>query len=501
MLDYMKKGIILVIFLLLCSCLFARSYEFETPVYLVSIDVHGTVSRRTELYSFRYENNIMTVVSDYSSSEGASRRKILAEYKIKEIREEGKNLICFIGTNSEIVGSVRKARRAGSRYFEYLDPNKESLVRIQVSRLDDSFIENYNSLKNSLKTSEIANIDSDNLSTSKNGGIESIFSNIGTQVLYPLLDYLYTMPFWVYIIIAFFVILIFNLLEAMMEKNDKLTYTLSIILSVPFLIVWILALIDWEEDFFSDDFYLMFFFLWGFITLIEITRRNLRKQWCRNIISCIVEVPLLFMIFWNIFLMWENIPDLFGWVNAKDTFWSMILYCILIIVGYFVIALVWNKVFMTWFMPGGSHWSLMLIETEFFMAVYRASLYAINGLTGFTYVLGIFILLCGILFMWGISMISLGSERCPRCHRIGSDYLGDADGGYEDSVSYKWYTKSWSSEKEVEQLDRIEETRHITNYYHKCPYCETEWQTSSSHIVDREITPVKQRITTWEKRW
>lgn len=498
----MKKRIILVLFLLLCSCLFARGYEFETLVDIVSIDkVHGSVLRRTELYSFRYENNIMTVVSEDSSSEGASSRKILAEYKIKEIREEGKNLICFIGTNSEIVGSVRKARRAGSRYFEYLDPKKESLVRIPVSRLDDSFIENYNNLKNSLKTSEIANSDSDNLSASKSGGIESIFSNIGIQVFYPFLDYLYTMPFWVYIIIAFFVILIFYLLEAMMEKNDKLTYILSIILSVPFLIVWILALIDREEDFLTDDFYLMFFFLWGFITLIEITRRNLRKQWMRNIISLIVEVPFLYMIFWNIFLMWENIPDLFGWVNANDTFLSMILYCILIIVGYFVIALVWNKVFMTWFMPGGSKWSLVLLETEFFMAVYRASLYVINGLTGFTYILGIFILFCGILIVWVVSEASLGAERCPRCHRINAEHLGASDGGYENKVSYEWHNESSSSDQEIEQLDKIEETRRITIYHHKCRDCGEQWETSSSYVIARERIPVKRHITTWERDW
>lgn len=318
------------------------------------------------------------------------------------------------------------------------------------------------------------------------------------QIAKQICDCMYFLPYWVYILIAVAVILTFYGLSKLMEERHQiLSYTLSILLSIPFFIIWLVCI----EALPFLNLWIILLYLWCFITLIEVTRRNLRKQWCRNIISCIVEVPLLFIVFWNIFLIWENTPNLFEWVNAEDTFWSMIWHCALIIAGYVVITWVWNKFVITWLMPGGSKWSLMLFEAEFFLAVYWTSLDVIDGLYGFNYCLGIIILFFGALFMWGISVATLGSERCPRCHRVGSDYMGDADGGYENSVSYQWYTKSSSSEKEVKQLDRIEETRHVTIYYHKCPYCETEWQTSSSRLVNREITPVKQRITTWENRW
>jgi len=292
-----------------------------------------------------------------------------------------------------------------------------------------------------------------------------------------------------------FVLGIFHLSQKCIDSGWRWpTFLLSSALGAVFLLFWLVTLKDLPES--MSDWTVKLLSLWASITMFEVTRRNLEYQWVRNIFSFIVEVPLLLTICLAALHLWADIPNLFVWVNVADTFLNMLLCCAAIIAGYFIVSIVWNYVFISFLLPGGSKWSLCLVTFVLFLTVYIRSLDAIEVLNGLNYLFGLLILLFGALFASLNSFGFLGSERCTRCHRLDSMFLGSEDGGYTHNVSHRWVNESDQNidgydASDVQRCERVDEIRQHTVYYHECRYCGEEWETSSSRLVHSEVTPVK----------
>lgn len=288
---------------------------------------------------------------------------------------------------------------------------------------------------------------------------------------------------------------LFLLFQTLVDSGCRWpVFLLSPVLGAVFLLLWTVSLGELPVR--MSDWTVKLLALWASATCFEATRRNLEHQWARNLVSIAVELPLLLTVWLAAIHLWDDIPNLFGWVSVADTFWNMLLCCAAIIAGYFVVSFVWDRVFVTFLLPGGSNWSLILVTCVLFLTVYIRSLDAIQVFFGLNYLFGVLILLFGGFLAILRSAAFLGSERCPRCHRLEAAYLGSDDGGYSHHVSHRWVNEAdqridGHDASDVRRCDRVEEVRHHTVYHHECRYCAKKWDTSSSRVVHSEVTPVK----------
>lgn len=312
-------------------------------------------------------------------------------------------------------------------------------------------------------------------------------------------------PLWYAACVVVFMLLVlglFLLFQNLVGSGCRRpVFLLSSVLGTVFLLFWAVSLR--ELPVILSDWTVKLLALWASVTCFEATRRNLEYQWARNLVSIVVELPLLLTVLLAAFHLWDDIPNLFGWVSVADTFWNMLLCCAAIIAGYVVVSFVWDRVFVTFLLPGGSKLSLLLVTCVLFLTVYIRSLDAIEVFSGLNYLFGVVILFSGGCLAFVRSAVFLNSERCPRCHRLEAEYLGSEDGGYSHHMSYRWVHESnqridGHDASDVQRCDLVEEIRHHTIYRHKCCYCAETWNTSSSRRVYSNATPVKRTFKYWE---